>query len=229
MTTDAFAGPPLGANDLSPLTGDATTVFALTPPVGASCTGSGAGVPEHRWQTYLVSAPVDASTLTYAGGPEPVAGAFVSPLYASSSGLPVVDQSPSASPLGLIDGIPTFSLAPLVGTLPAGEFKIGFACTQAGVLDAGNYWETPITISNVTPTGFDYAFGAVPLPPVLATSLTVGFSSLSGSFTPLPSVPTTTGYTVTATPTSGPDPVVVLPVIAGATAFNLIGLVNGTT
>lgn len=229
VTTDAFAGPPRGANDLSPLTGDATTVFALTPPVGASCTGSGAGVPEYRWQTYLVSALVDASTLTYAGGQEPVTGAIVSPLHDSATGLPVVDQSPSGIPLGLIDGIPTFSFAPLVGTLPAGEFKIGFACTQAGVLDAGNYWETPITISNVTPTGFDYAFGAVPLPPVLATSLTVGFSSLSGSFTPLPSVPTTTGYTVTATPTSGPDPVVTLPVIAGATAFNLTGLVNGTT
>lgn len=225
----AAAAPPLGANDLAPLTGDAATVYTLTPPAGASCTGSGLGVPAYRWQTYLVSASVDASTLTYVGGPEPVAGAFVSALHDSASGLPVVDRIPADGPVGLIDGIPAFSLAPLVGTIPAGEFKVGFACTRAGVLDAGNFWETPITISNVTPTSFDYAFGAVPLAPVLASPLTAGFSSLSGSFTPAASTPPITGYTVTATPVGGLDPVVTLPVIAGATAFNLTALVNGNT
>ena len=227
----ASAAAPLGANSLAPLTGDAVTVFSLTPSAGASCTGSGVGAPEYRWQTYMVSAWVDASILTYSSGPIGPLGAFVSPLVDSSTGAAVVDQSPLADPVGSIAGIPTFSFASFVGAgVPsAGEYKIGFACTQAGVLDAGKYWETPITISDVTSTGFDYAFGTAPVAPVLASPPSVGFASISGSFTPAASTPTTTGYTVTATPVSGTDPVVSVSVIAGATAFSVTGLVNGTT
>ncbi len=229
ITTNAAAAPALGTNVLVASTGTANTIFTLTPPVGASCTGSGSGVPAYRWQTFFVSAAVDASTLTYASGPNAVAGQFVSPLY-DSVGTPILNRNPASSPLGLISGIPTMSLSSLIGAvgLVDGAYKIGFACTQAGALDAGKYWETAITIGNVTATGFTYALGAgaAPVAPVLAGTLTPGDQTLGGSFTAALSTPTTTGYTVTAVPASGPT--VTVPV-AAVGAFTLTGLVNGTS
>jgi len=223
----ALAGPPLGTNTLSPSSGTTSTTFSLNPPSGSSCTGSGSGTPSYRWQTYMVDAGVDASTLHYSSGPDPVAGHFVSPLYDSAGGNPVQNQNPAASPLGLIAGIPTFSFASVAGIVTTpGAYKIGFACTQAGNLDAGKYWETPITISNVTASDFSWSFGSVPSAPVLASPLTAGDQTLSGSFTASPSTPATTGFTVTAHPSSGPD--VTLPV-AAAGPFTLTGLTNGTT
>jgi len=225
-SSGALAGPPLGTNTLSPATGNTSTTFTLTPPSGASCTGSGSGTPSYRWQTYIVDAGVDASTLTYASGPNAVAGHFVSPLYDAAGGNPVQNQNPSASPLGLISGIPTFSFSSLAGSITTpGAYKIGFACTQAGNLDNGKYWETPITIGSVTASSFNYAFGSVPSAPVLASPLTAGDQTLAGSFTASPSTPATTGFTVTAHPASGPD--VTLPV-AAAGPFTLTGLTNGT-
>lgn len=227
-STGAFAGPPLGTNTLTPSNGStATPSFSMIPPSGASCTGSGAGTPSYRWQTFIADAGVDASTLTYASGPVAVAGHFVSTLYDSAGGTPVQNQNPSATPLGLISGIPTFSFASLAGApgLTAGAYNIGFACTQAGALDAGKYWSTPITISNVTATSFNYAFGAVPAAPVLG-ALTPGDTTLAGSFTAAASTPATTGFTVTAHPSAGAD--VTLPV-AAAGAFTLTGLTNGTS
>ena len=116
-------------------------------------------MPSYRWQTYFVSADVDASTLRFANGPLPVSGAFVSPLYDSDGENSVVDRNPSATPVGLISGIPTFSFAALVGFVPAGQYKVGFACTLAGAVEHGRYWETPITITDVSPTSFTYSVG----------------------------------------------------------------------
>jgi Fibronectin type III domain len=228
LAANASAEPPLGSNDLAPATGDATTAFDLAPPTGASCTGSGTDLPEFRWQTYLVSQSVDASTLSYgATGPEPVVGAFVSPLF-DSAGTPVIDGSPSALPVGLIESIPTFSFAPLVGgAITDGAYKIGFACTTGGVLDAGKYWETPITVSNVTPSGFDYQLGSVPQPPVLGSPLTADDGALSGGFLAAASNPPTTGYTVTAVPQGGGATVSLA--LATAGVFTMPGLVNATT
>jgi len=224
-SSGALAGPPLGTNTLTPASGNTSTTFTLTPPSGASCTGSGAS--GYNWQTYIVDAGVDASTLTYASGPNAVAGHFVSPLYDSAGGNPVVDQNPSAAPVGLISGIPTMSFSSLAGFLTTpGAYKIGFACTFGGALDAGKYWETPITISNVTGSSFDYAFGSVPSAPTLASPLTAGDQTLAGSFTASPSTPATSGFTVTAHPTAGAD--VTLPV-AAAGPFTLTGLTNGTS
>ncbi len=228
ITTDVVAGPPLGANSITPTTGTSSTVFSLAPPAGAACTGSGSN--GYRWQTYMVDAGVDASTLTYLGGPVAVNGHFVLPLFTSDTGDAVIDKNPSASPAGLISGIPTFSFASVVGPtlsppVANGVYKIGFACTSAGNIEAGHYWETPITISGVTNSGFNYAIGAVPSAPVLA-SVSAGNTTLDGSFTAAVAIPAVTGFTVTAHPASGSD--VVLAVAAGATTFHLTGLVNGT-
>lgn len=225
-SSSAFAAGPLGALTLTPQAGNSTTSFTLAPPSGSSCTGSGSGTPSYRWQTYMVDSGVDASTLTYASGPNAVAGHFVSPLY-DTFGNPVTNQNPSASPLGLINVADPFSFSTIagLGTVTNGTYKIGIACTQAGNLDAGKFWETPITISNATATSFNYAFGAVPAAPVLSATLSPGNGTLAGSFTAAASTPAQSGYTVTAVPTAGPT--VTLPVAAPG-AFTLTGLTNGT-
>ncbi len=225
-TGPALAGPPLGTNTLAPGTGTAATAFSMNPPAGSSCTGSGSGVPAYRWQTYFVSAAVDASTLTYAAGPNPVAGQFVSPLYDSAGGTAVINRNPASSPLGLISGIPTFSLSSLVGQagLVNGGYKMGIACTQAGALDAGKFWEVGIVLSNVTAAGFNYVTGALPGAPTLS-ALTSTSGQLAGTLTAGTAGSTaTTGYTITAT-SPGQTTVTLTPATAGP--FTLTGLVNG--
>ena len=230
--TPALAGPPLGVNTLTPGSGNSSTVFTLIPPANSSCTGSGSGTPAYRWQTFMVSAAVDASTLTYTSGPVPIAGQVVLPLY-DAGGTPIVNKNPSASPLGLISSIPTMSFSAIpAGTIPAGDYKIGIACTQAGALDAGKFWEKTITIVPTAttalggPAQFIYGQPAAAFAPTLG-ALTAGDQSLSGTLTDAGlSIPAVTGYTITATPLSaGVTPAPLTPSAAGAFAFS--GLSNG--
>lgn len=231
ISSNALAGPPLGPVSVGTASGTDLTVFTMLPPLSSACTGGASGSPSYRWQTYIVSASVDASTLTYGGaGPNAVAGAFVSPMY-DGGGTPVINQNPAASPLGLITGIPTFSLGVLAGQpgLVNGAYKMGFACTLTGAIENGRYWETTITISNVTPTSFSYAVGAVPAAPALSLGIG-GDQSFSVTNTHVASTPTTTGYTVTAVPGSGPTLTKSFP--AGSTSFAFVaadGPVNGQT
>lgn len=144
--------------------GGSATVFAMTPPSGAACPGSGAGTPSYRWQTFFVAASVDASALAYASGPKPVAGgAFVSPMYDSAGSNPVTNQNPSASPLGLISGIPTVSFSAFSpGNVAPGDYKIGFACTLAGA--TVSFWSTTVTVVTDTadaPARFTWTVAAV--------------------------------------------------------------------
>jgi hypothetical protein len=228
----AFAAAPKGANTLSPSPGNSDTVFTMSPPAGASC--SGAGTAGYRWQTYMVDAGVDASTLTFGNGPLPVASHFVSKMYDGVQNS-VVNKNPSST--GQIVGIPNFSFSALAGvTVPAGAYKIGIACSlnngTATVVEGGNYWETPITITTDTTTGgvanFDYAFGSVASAPVLSTPLTLGDTTLSGSFTATASTPATTGFTVTAHPLTGTSTDATL-AVAAAGPFTLAGLTNGVS
>ncbi|MUH51898.1 MAG: hypothetical protein F2789_11895 [Actinobacteria bacterium] len=232
LITAGATAAPVGVNSLSPSSGStATASFTLLPPAGASCTGSGSGSPAYRWQTYFVDRSLDASTLTYASGPNAVATHFVSPLY-DSVGNPIINKNPSASPLGLISSIPTMSFASLAGAsgLVAGQYKIGFACTQAGALDAGKYWETPITVSNVTGSSFDYVLGWAPDAPVLGGTLTAADGTLDGTFTQATANPAVTGYSVVARPADYPThPEVTASPAAGATTFHLTGMANGVS
>ncbi len=233
LTTSAQALPPGTAaaapGVLSPLTGTNTSSFSFAPPVGAACPGDGpAG---YRWRTFFVAASVDPATLTYnASGPVSQGGAYSQPLYTFAGG-GTGPFSPSIT-TGLITGIPAaLSFANNTMPVPSGAYNIGYVCTltTAGVTNTERFWVTPITIANSTATSFDYAFGSgyAPAAPVLGGTLVPGDQTLNGTFTAASSVPATTGYTVTAVPTSGAT--VTLPLAAGVTTFSLSGLVNGTS
>ena len=228
ISANSSALPPGSASagfaTVSPLTGVANTEITFSPPAGAACQGDSA-TGGYRWQTFVASASVDPGTLAYAGGagPNAVAGAVVQPMVSTTS-TPIVDQTTSVG-TALLTPIPAFDFAAFpVGFFPAGTYNVGFACTLANATT--RFWTAPIRITN--PAGvFNYAFGAAPAAPVLTSPLTPGDGTLSGTFTPKTAAPSTTGFTVTAVPTSGTT--VNLPLAAGATSFTLIGLVNGTS
>ncbi len=192
-----------------------------------TCPGDSNG--GYRWTSFMVPATVDAATLTYnASGPIVVApNTFAQPLFSSTQSAQV-NKAP-----GLSDGLispPTFSFLALnsVGTsVPDGAYKIGIACSLAGA--TAKFWEVPITIANsVTTAGvttFNWGNPGAPAAPVLASPLTVGNATLSGSFTATPSIPATSGYTVTAVPT--PAGVTVTANFVAAGAFSL-GAASGT-
>jgi hypothetical protein len=199
-------------------TGDNNTTFTLIPPSGAVCPGDSA-TGGYRWTTFFAPASQDPATLTYNSVGPTQAGTY--PLY-SSTGSSVVNRTTAVN-TGLITGIPTMSFGVMPLPPSNGAYNIGFACTLAG--NTERFWVAPITISGLTGTGFNYAFGVVPAAPVLGGTLTAGDQTLAGTFTHAASTPATTGYTVTAVPTAGAT--VTLPVAAGATSFTLTGLTNG--
>ena len=217
---------PNGSATLSPATGNSGTTFSLLPPSGSVCPGDSA-TGGYRWQTFFVASATDPGTLTYNGsGPVAQGGAFTQPLF--SSGTPVINKNTGVGD-GLITGIPSFSNSLFTpGFVPAGSYNLGFACTLSGA--TVSYWTTPITVTTDAaggPAQFDYSFGSTPSAPVLG-ALTPGDTTLSGSFTAAASTPATTGYTVTAHPTTGADVVQAVPA-AGPLTFSFTGLTNGTS
>ena len=215
--------PSSGLVSVTPATGVATTSITLAPPAGAACQGDSA-TGGYRWQTFIASASVDAGTLTYAGGagPNPVAGAIVSPLV-STGGSVITDQTTSVG-TALLTGIPTFDFSAFpAGSFPSGAYNIGFACTLSNATT--RFWQAPLTITNAP--AFAYSFGAVPAAPVLNSPLTPGNGTLAGTFTEAVAAPAVTGFTVTAIPTVGAT--VTTTLAAAATSFTLTGLVNGTS
>ena len=211
--------PSAGVVTMSPAHGVAGTEITLSPPAGAACQGDSA-TGGYRWQTFIASASVDPGTLTYAGGagPNAVAGAVVQPLITPTS-TPIFDQTTSVN-TALLTPIPTFDFTAFpVGFFPTGTYNVGFACTLSNATT--RYWSAPIRVTNPG-TVFTYDYGAAPAKPVLASPLTPGVATLSGTFTQPTSVPAISGYTVTAVPTVGTT--VNVPLAAGATSFTLAGL-----
>lgn len=226
----------LGGTTLTPGTGNSATVFTFIPPAGASCTGgAGAG---YRWQTYMVSNAVTSSALTFAAGPVAIAGQVVLPLY-DGSGTPIINKNPASSPVGLINGIPTMSFSAITaGTIPAGDYKIGFACSLAGVIENGKFWEQTITIAPTPTTAVggpaQFIFGqpAAAFAPTVG-ALTAGDQSLAGTLSDAGlSIPAVTGYTITATPFGAGAGTAVTPsplTPSAAGAFSFTGLTNGVS
>ncbi|MCU1392686.1 MAG: hypothetical protein JWM34_1114 [Ilumatobacteraceae bacterium] len=222
----AFAAPAGGAT-LTPATGTSANLnvgLAPAPSSGtANCTGGG-GAGYHV-QPYFISRNADATTLSYTASGPTGAGAFVEPFY-DPTGSVIITNPPSD---GLVDSL-TGSFASQVGdsTLVAGQYKVGLACYNGQTIDAGHYWETPITISSVTGTGFNYTTGWTPDAPVVSSTFTVGNQTLSGSFTDAASTPAQDQYVITAVPTTAGTTVTKTVTTAGAfTLAAADGIVNG--
>jgi hypothetical protein len=162
----AAAVGPEGAATLTTVSGSGTTAFGIQLPSGASCSGGGGA--GYRWATFIASASVDASTLTFSDGPNPVSGAFVSGLT-NTVGDPNITGFPSSSPTGLISGIPQFDLSSLIGSIPVGAYNIGIFCynvngANAGALEGGHFWQRTISITSSTQSSLNFVVGVV-VPP----------------------------------------------------------------
>jgi hypothetical protein len=238
-STNALAAPE-GTVTLTVNSGTAATAFGMTLPAGptqgASCSGGGAA--NYRWDSYIISASIDVTTLQFSDGPAPIApatlpaGTFVSTLTSTLGDL-VKQNSPAPTPVGLISGIPQFNFTSLVGSgITAGVYKIGIVCANfntpgvAGRVDnvtrpEGHYWEKTITITNATTMA--WSAGAVPPAPVLG-ALTPGNGSLTGSFTAAAADPVAT-YALSGVPALPGQPITVTP----GTPFTVSGLTNGTS
>ena len=145
------AGQPLAR-------GGSATVFALTPPVGALCTGDST-TGGYRVQSYMVPASVDPASLTF--GPQgPLPAGFGAnlrlPLY-SLNGSQIVNKNTAVASTdgggGLLTGMPTISFTAFGADgpqlIPAGTYNIGFACTLglASATQLDKYWNTQLTFS----------------------------------------------------------------------------------
>ena len=220
-----------GGQVLAPSLGTSTVPFTLTlTDPELACPGATLS-QGYRWQTYFVAASADAATLTYGpNGPNsPAPGVFASALY-STAGAAVLDGSTTPGFAEII-GIPTFSFSELVarrGAVPNGDYKLGIACTRNGFIE--RYWQSSVTVSNSTPTGFSWVSStlAVPLPPRLRGTLGAANQALAGVFVAFGADPPITGYTVTAVPDDLSTPVVVN-LAASTLNFTLTGLTNGVT
>ena len=217
--------PPTAGQNLSPASGTEATAFTLSLvapnnacPGDATTAGGG-----FRWNQYIVSASVDAATLTWnsngpvlpAGAP---AGAIAQPLFSATTGAAQVQRPNLAAGTGQITGITNLSFAtnldPSLG-LPAGQYKIGFACSAAGQTE--RYWQTLITIT-AAGSGISWTTSASP-----TTTTTVGgtTTTVSGATTTTTVATTTTAAGATTTTTT----------VAGATTTTLaasLGPVTGS-
>ena len=201
--------PPTAGQNLSPASGTQATNFTLslvapnnTCPGDATTAGGG-----FRWHQYIVSASVDAATLTFnAFGPVLPPGApadaIAQPLY-STTGAPQVNRTSLAAGTGQITSATTLNFAtnvdPSLG-LPAGQYKIGFACSAAGQNE--RYWQTLITIT-ATPGGISWTTGTPP-PPTTVPPTTVPPTTVPPTTVPPTTVPPTTVPPTTAPATTSP-------------------------
>ena len=149
--SEATLGAPLAS-------GGSATVFALTPPSGASCTGdSTAG--GYRVQSYIVPASVDPATLTFGPqGPLPAGtGANLRQPLFSGAGTPIVNKTTAVASApgggGLLTGMPTISFGVFGASgpqiVPAGTYNVGFACTLglASATQLDKYWNAQMTFA----------------------------------------------------------------------------------
>lgn len=214
------AGQPLNS-------GGSATVFAMSLPTGASCTGD-TTTGGYKVQSYMVPSSVDPTTLTFdSSGPIPAAtGAnYRQPMF-SATGSPVVNRN-TAVETGLLTGLPTMSFA-LFGEggptiVPAGTYNLGFACTlgAAGADQIDKYWNVQLTFAvdqADVPSRITWVLAA---PPVATTTT----STVADSTT------TTTigGGSTTTTTVSGGSSTTTSSTVAGATSTTLLGSGSATT
>lgn len=228
--------PPNAANAGQSLVGGGSaTKFALSPPVGAACTGDSA-TAGYRVQSYIVPASVDPSTLTFdSNGPVP-AGTGVAlrqPLFATST--PFVNRTTAVAATaggdGLLVGLPEFSFAVFAPTgaqvVPPGIYNVGYACTlgPASATQLDKYWNVQLTFAadpNDLPAGITFTVVAPTTPTTPApTTPTTPTTPATTPTTPAttPTTPATTPTTPATTPTT----------VATTTTSTIAGTGSGTT
>lgn len=234
------AGVPQTPPTMSPTSGTSATPFTLNLPSGAACAGDSAN-DGYNVTSYMVPASVDPGTLQFdpITGPMPqdVGANFRQPLYVAGSGssftgIQTANATTPPGP-GPVINIPQFDLSSagfVPGDIPAGAYNIGIACIL-GVPDADQmheYWNTTITVTT-NPSGgpaqVSFSQGATPTAPTI-TTVTPDDQSLAVAFTPVPSTPAITGFTVSATPTGGGATVTQAGV---GSPITVAGLTNGTS
>ena len=192
---------PTAGQTLSVTSGDATSDWKLTL-TAPNNTCPGDGLASFRWSTFMVPASVDAATLTWnSSGPVPPAGlTAVYPLF-SNTGSPQIQKTPSIGD-ALITGVPAFYDFAAISTLsvPNGDYKIGYACHKAGQTE--RYWQTLITVSGSTATGFNFAVSTPPVTTTTVAPTTVAPTTTAAAATTTTIRPTTTTTVAGATTTS---------------------------
>ena len=204
------AGQPLAR-------GGSATVFALTPPAGASCTGDST-TGGYRVQTYMVPASIDPATLTFGPqGPLP-AGTGASlrqPLF--SAGTPVINKTTAVASTaggpGLLTGLPTISFG-LFGAsgpqiVPPGLYNLGYACTLgvASATQLDKYWNVQLTFSadpTDVPAGITWVVGVVAPPTTTTIAPTTTTTVAPTTTTTIAPTTTTAAPAVTTTTTTAP-------------------------
>ena len=197
--------------------GGSATVFALTPPPGASCTGDST-TGGYRVQSYIVPASVDPATLTFgAQGPLPAGtGAYLSQPLFSGAGTPIVNKTTAVASSpgggGLLTGLPTISFGVFGASgpqiVPAGTYNIGFACTLglASATQLDKYWNAVLT----------FAVNPADMPSGITWTAVVG-STPTTTTTTAPAATTTTVASGVTTTTVKPGATTTTTVATGAT------------
>ncbi|MEI7618471.1 MAG: hypothetical protein WCK14_07605 [Actinomycetota bacterium] len=209
--SEATIGAPLAS-------GGSATVFALTPPAGAECTGDSTS-GGYRVQSYIVPVAVDPATLTFnAQGPMPAGtGANLRQPLFSGAGTPIVNKTTAvaASPGGggLVTGMPTISFGAFGASgpqiVPAGTYNVGFACTlgSASATQLDKYWNAVLTFAvdpADMPSGITWQVvsGSTPTTTTAPAATTTTAPSGATTTTVKPGTTTTTTVATGATTTT---------------------------
>ncbi len=236
----ASAATDNGTATLTPTSGTSATSVTIGLGADPTCPGDTAG-GGYRVQSFMIPAEADVDgTLRFnSNGPTQVDGEFRQPLFDATTNPYVnesTDQAVAPAVTGRISSLPQFTWGPTFapGDIPAGAYRIGIACTLGppGPTQLVSYWSKLITVTATGvgsggPSQFDWAQGAVPRAPVLASPLGIGDTTLTATFTqPGTPDPAVTEYTATATPTGGGTPVTAT---GTASPITITGLTTGTS
>lgn len=207
-------GSPTAGNLLS--MGGSATAFALSPPLGAACSGDSA-TGGFRVQTYMVPSSVDPGTLTFGlAGPLPAGSGtnYRQPLF-TSAGSSWVNKTTGVT-TGQLIGLPVLSFAWVADVggityLPAGTYNVGFACTNGGAsaTQLDRYWNTQLTIAASAadvPAGLAWTVIPATTPTTTTTTAATTTTTVAGATTTTVAGATTTtvrsGSTTTTTTTT---------------------------
>ena len=191
----------------APASGTSSAPFALglTAPNNV-CPGDTA-TGNYRWTTFMVPSTVDPAVLTFnSTGPiKPAGVTFAQPLFSSTQS-PQVNKATGISD-GLITPIPSFSFSvfeAVPGSVPTGNYKIGFACTLSN--ETKRFWVTEISVVAAqssftwTTVPVDLNASSTTTTAVPATTTTVNSSTTT---TIKSTTTTTTSVASTSTTTAG--------------------------